>query len=782
MIFGAARADELKQSARRRYLSAGATFLSAALAFGAAGAFAANETYTYDSAGRLITVDHGDGRTTTYTLDPAGNRNNVRTELAGSPGSLNIATSSGTYLESQGTVSVALRRAGGVTGTVSVNVATSFTGSANSSDASVSPASVTWASGDGDDKSVVVTIVNDTAIEPAETFNLVISSPTGAATLVSPTSITFTITDNDQTEQTPPTAPTNLVANAISGAQINLTWTASTDASGISQYRIERCTGSGCSNYAQIATSTTNSYDNVGLPEVTPYSYQIRAVDGVNIVGPYSNIASATTRDVTGPSAPGSFAANVASATRIDLSWTASTDNVGAQGYRVERCTGSSCTTYAQIGTTGAGTLAYSDTTTAQLTTYRYRVYAIDAVPNAGAYSAVVSASTADGTAPSVPGGLGASVISPNRIDLTWNAATDNVAVTGYKVYRNGLPAAQVTTTSYSDQVLNPSTTYSFQVSAIDAANNESGLTAAVQATTQPLPDTTPPSTPAGLSGSAPASGQVNLTWGASTDTGGSGLSGYRIYRGGSEIGTAPVSITPSFSDFGTSGTTPYSYTVRAYDNATNLSAVSNTYSVTTPDTIPPPAPTGLTATAVNGSTVNLSWNAGTDLGGGTISSYRVFRNGANLDWVFSGTTLTDATAASGTSYTYTVTARDSSHNESVQSSGVNVTTPNILAASVNSTSWAYVSVNNLPPTISPNVVVTATGGSGGYTYLWQWVSGDTQTNAAGPTNNSTGFNRTLGSTSAIYTSIWRCRVTDSSGAIAYTPNVTVEFERDTGD
>src|SRR3954463_4065763 len=83
------------------------------------GAWAATETYTYDNAGRLVVVDHGDGKITTYTLDPAGNRTNVKTEIPGSTGTLTIATASSSYPESQGTVPIAIRRGSGTLGSAS---------------------------------------------------------------------------------------------------------------------------------------------------------------------------------------------------------------------------------------------------------------------------------------------------------------------------------------------------------------------------------------------------------------------------------------------------------------------------------------------------------------------------------------------------------------------------------------------------------------------------------------------------------------------------------------
>ena len=99
-------------------------------------------------------------------------------------------------------------------------------------------------------------------------------------------------------DTTPPTAPSNLVLTVVGQTQINLTWTASTDPSGVPLYRVERCQGAGCSNFAEVGTSPTNSFNNTGLQPATTYRYRVRAQDGAptpNLSG-YSNIASETTQ------------------------------------------------------------------------------------------------------------------------------------------------------------------------------------------------------------------------------------------------------------------------------------------------------------------------------------------------------------------------------------------------------------------------------------------------------------------------------------------------------
>lgn len=98
---------------------------------------------------------------------------------------------------------------------------------------------------------------------------------------------------------------------------------------------------------------------------------------------------------------------------------------------------------------------------------------------------------TADSTAPSVPGGVSATAASTSQIDLAWSASTDNVGVTGYKLYRNGSLLTTVTGTRYSDSGLSEATQYIYTVSAVDAAGNESALSSSASATT--LSATTPP-------------------------------------------------------------------------------------------------------------------------------------------------------------------------------------------------------------------------------------------------------------------------------------------------
>ena len=178
-------------------------------------------------------------------------------------------------------------------------------------------------------------------------------------------------------------------------SQIVLNWGEASDSVGVWGYRIERCTGGSCTNFAEIATAGGTTYTSSGLTASTAYRFRVRAGDVAGNLGAYSAIATATTMaatDTTAPSAPGTLTTTVSSSSQINLSWGAATDSVGVTGYRIERCTGASCTSFAQIATAGGTT--YSNTGLTGGTTYRYRVRAADAAGNLGGYSAMATATT----------------------------------------------------------------------------------------------------------------------------------------------------------------------------------------------------------------------------------------------------------------------------------------------------------------------------------------------------------------------------------------------------
>jgi fibronectin type 3 domain-containing protein len=220
---------------------------------------------------------------------------------------------------------------------------------------------------------------------------------TDAANNLSSYSLTTSATTTQQTsDTTPPSAPSGLTTTVVSSNQINLSWTASTDNVGVTGYQVERCQGTGCSSFSQIATTTTTTDINTGLTASTSYSYRVRATDAANNLSTYSTIVSATTAtqtsDTTPPSAPSGLTTTVVSSSQVNLSWTASTDNVGVTGYQVERCQGTGCSTFTQLATTT--TTTYNNTGLTASTSYSYRVRATDAANNLSTYSNTTSATT----------------------------------------------------------------------------------------------------------------------------------------------------------------------------------------------------------------------------------------------------------------------------------------------------------------------------------------------------------------------------------------------------
>src|SRR5258706_595434 len=184
---------------------------------------------------------------------------------------------------------------------------------------------------------------------------------------------------------TPPRPP----ASAARASTINLTWSAATHQVG----------GTGCivkRHSTPAATPTSTSFADTSLLPGFTYSYTVAAGDAAGNVSPESASASATTIDTIAPSTPTGLVATAAGGSVVNLTWSASTDNVGVTGYIVKR-------NGAQVAT--PITTSYSDTGLSDATTYSYTVAARDAAGNFSAISAIVSATTPDATPPSPPAG-----------------------------------------------------------------------------------------------------------------------------------------------------------------------------------------------------------------------------------------------------------------------------------------------------------------------------------------------------------------------------------------
>lgn len=326
-----------------------------------------------------------------------------------------------------------------------------------------------------------------------------------------------------------PTTPTNLLASGTTSNSVSLSWTASTDNVGVTGYNVYM-------NSALKTTVTGTTTTITGLTASTAYSFYVVAKDAAGNSSASSNLVNATTaagtsitycasqgnstadekigkvvfgtinNTTTGTAGYENFTAittNVTSGTANTITITPSwTGTAFSEGYAV-------WIDYNKNGLfTDAGELVWSKATStttpatgtitipvsAALGTTRMRVSmkynaiptSCEAIPYGQVedYSVNIVAGTADTTAPSAPTALTASGTTQTTTTLTWTAATDNVGVTGYNVYRGTTLLGTVSTTTYNVTGLTAATAYSFSVKAKDAAGNISASSNVLNVTT----------------------------------------------------------------------------------------------------------------------------------------------------------------------------------------------------------------------------------------------------------------------------------------------------------
>jgi fibronectin type 3 domain-containing protein len=452
---------------------------------------------------------------------------------------------------------------------------------------------------------ITVTHYTDTGLTANTTYVYTLrafdkASPANESTLTSGVSVT-TPPAPATGDSTPPLPPANVTAIATSTTSIQVSWSPTTDASGIAEYRVFR---EGTS--VPIAVTQNTTFTDTQLATNTTYTYFVTAVDGAtpSNESARSDPASATTGpgtdpgDTTPPTVPGNVRADARSSSTIRIQWDRSRDQSGIAEYRIYRNGGST-----PVGTTDD--TEFLDTNLTANTTYQYTVTAVDKAdpPNESAHSEGVSATTdsvgpgpgpGDVIPPAPPENLMATARSSSEIDLSWSPSNDPSGIREYTVYRDGAPepVATVQTTTYTDGGLEPATQHTYTVRATDnaATPNTSADSAPATATTSDAPpiDLTQPTIPQHLKAVTQGPRSIELSWEPSTDD--SGILNYRVYRaegrelpGQGEPAIATVE-TPNYVDNDLQPDTRYTYRVRAVDRALipNISRASDPASAKT--------------------------------------------------------------------------------------------------------------------------------------------------------------------------------------------------------
>ncbi len=339
-----------------------------------------------------------------------------------------------------------------------------------------------------------------------------------------------------------------------------------------------RFSNTGTSFSAAEAYATTKAWTlTTGAGTKTVY-VQFR-----DTIGNWSaSFTDTVTLDTTAPTISAVSSSNVSSNSAI-ISWT----------------TNEPATSQVQYGpTTAYGTLTAVDGTLvtphsvvltglAPQTTYNYRVRSRDAAGNErlGLNNTFTTPSGPDTVAPSVPTGLAAAVISPTQINLSWNAATDNVGVTGYLVYRDTTQVATPTTTSFQNTGLARGTTYTYSVAARDAAGNISAQSAPVAAATPAL-------LISNVQSSGITSSRATITW--TTDQPADSQVEFGPTAAYGQLTSPDPALVTSHSQVvtGLSQNNTYHFRVRSRDAASNL--------ITSSDFIFATAPAGATGVFQN--------------------------------------------------------------------------------------------------------------------------------------------------------------------------------------
>ena len=382
------------------------------------------------------------------------------------------------------------------------------------------------------------------------------------------------------TSACPAPGPTRVLSESIvNGSTLfgQVTWTAApSPVSGTDGNPTVKFLVDGVEKWTEITSPYQFNGDPSGLLDTKtlangPHTFKVTAAwsDGTSTSATasatVSNAAPSPPTDTQAPTVPGALHVTGATATSITVAWTTSTDNVGVAGYGLYR------------GGASTGTTTSTSATFSGLTCGTGYTLAVDAYDAAGNRSSQASISTptsacpptADTQAPTVPGALRASAATATSITVAWTASTDNIAVTGYGLYRNGTSTGTTGLITATFTGLACGTGYTLAVDAYDAAGNRSAK-ASITASTSACPppaDTQAPTVPGGLRVTAATANAISVSWTASTDN--VGVTAYTVYNGSASAGTTS---STSYTLSGLSCGTGYTIAVDAADAAGNRS------------------------------------------------------------------------------------------------------------------------------------------------------------------------------------------------------------------
>src|ERR1017187_2899951 len=466
-------------------------------------------------------------------------------------------------------------------------------------------------------------------------------------------------------------APADLNAPANTYNTIQLAW--SYTAPGAAGFKVERSpTPTG--PWAPIGvTNSATTYADTGLSGSTVYYYRLRAYNkkGYSLYSNNTTKKTSAKTDNTPPSVPGGFNSVAVGPNQINISWGASTDTGGSGmgGYRLY-------TNGVPFATTTA--TSYSWTNLAAGTQYCVTIAAYDKAANVSSQSNQTCAITLAATPPA-PTALLAAGASDTQINLSWTETpnTGDGFVVETAPAANGpwtvIASVGPNVTTYMQAGLSGSSTYYFRVHTYNSVGN-SPYSSVASGTTLSAPDTIAPSSPSGLVATATSSNQVSLSWLTVTDSGGSGVAGYQVYRDGTQIATV---TTASYTATGLSPSTAYCFTISASDNAGNTSGQSSQACTTTLGTVPV-APSNLAALAVSSSQIYLTWQDNSSNESGFIVQRA---SGSSGPWTQIGIVDANVTSCAHTgltasaTYFYRVCAYNASGN-SAYASVASATTP----------------------------------------------------------------------------------------------------------